>query len=134
MNIVIKEGDSSIKNFIFSSWVKCYIHTVEAELMGIQEATKFMHSFITKKWDEGVKVSYVGDDETDEIYSYVVFDPKEKRIYFGYTKSIYRKDGLFHSLMEHNNLSGYDFCFIFNGAIARNVAAKYNLTYKPLGR
>ena len=134
MNLVIKKGDHTVKNFIFSSWIKCYLGTVEAGLMGNHEATKFMHGFITKKFEEGVSVSYVGDTETDEVYSYVVFDPKEKKILFGYTKQIYRKDGLFNRLMEANKLHEHAFCFIFNGTTTRALAEKYKLTYKPLGR
>lgn len=134
MNLIIKPGDASVKNFIFSSWIKCYLGTVEADLMGKKEATTFMHDFITKSFQGGVSVSYVGDDETDEVYSYVVFDPKEKRILFAYTKSIYRRDGNFNRLMEENKLKNFDFCFIFNGAITRSVAQKYSLTYKPIGR
>jgi hypothetical protein len=93
-----------------------------------------MHDFITKKYSEGVSISYVGDDDTDEVYSYVVFDPKEKVILFAYTKSVYRRDHLFDRLVKEHELSGYDFRFIFNGAITRAVAQKYNMTYKPLGR
>jgi hypothetical protein len=134
MNLVIKEGNASVKNFIFSSWIKCYLGTVEADLMGKPEATRFMHDFITKKFDEGVTVSYLGDDETDEVYSYVVFDPKKKTILFAYTKSIYRKDGFLNRLVEHNNLTEHNFCFVFYGATTRYLAQKYKLTYKPLGR
>lgn len=134
MNLVIKPGNASMKNFVFSSWIKCYLNTVEAGLMGKKEATSFIHDFITKKFNEGVSVSYVGDDETDEVYSYVVFDPKDKALLFAYTKSIYRQDKLFNRLMEDNKLSGFSFCFIFNGAVTRAVAEKYNLTYKPIGR
>lgn len=134
MNLIIKPGNASVKNFIFSSWIKCYLGTVEAELMGKPKATKFMHDFITEKFNEGVSVSYVGDDETDEVYSYVVFDPKEKKILFGYTKSVYRRDGLFNRLITDSKLNDFDFCFIFNGALTRAISQKYNLTYKPLGR
>lgn len=134
MNLVIKEGNPSVKNFIFSSWIKCYLNTVEADLMGKKEATTFMHDFITKSFERGVSVSYVGDTDTDEVYSYVVFDPESRKILFGYTKSIYRRDGNFNRLMEANGLEGFDFCFIFNGALTRAIAAKYNLTYKPIGR
>jgi hypothetical protein len=134
MNLVIKPGNASMKNFVFSSWIKCYLGTVEASLMGKKEATTFMHDFITKKFNEGVSVSYIGDDETDEVYSYIVFEPKEKRILFAYTKNIYRRDGNLNRLMEDNKLRGFDFCFIFNGAVTRGVAEKYNLTYKPIGR
>lgn len=134
MNLVIKPGNDSVKNFIFSSWIKCYLGTVEAELMGKQKATKFMHDFITEKYNKGISVSYVGDDETDEVYSYVVFDPKEKKILFGYTKSVYRREGLFNKLVNDSKLYDFDYCFIFNGALTRSISQKYNLTYKPLGR
>lgn len=134
MELIIKPGDASVKNFIFSSWIKCYLNTVEAELMGKTEATKKMHDFITKKFAEGVSVSYLGDNETDEVYSYVVFEPKERVLLFAYTKSVYRKGGLFNRLAEDAKLDGMDFRFIFNGALTRAIAQKYNLTYKPLGR
>lgn len=132
MELIIKQGDASVKNFIFSSWIKCYLGTVEAHLMEKQKAIKFIHDFITQAFDSGVQVSYVGDDETEEVYSYVVYD--DKRLLFGYTKSVYRGDKLFHRLMTENKLSGKDFCFIFNGGITREIASKYNLTYRPIGR
>jgi hypothetical protein len=134
MNLVIKDGTSAEKNFIFSSWIKCYLRTVEADLWGKQAATAWLHAYITKLFDSGVEVAYVGDDETDEIYSYVVFNRKLRRIYFGYTKSIYRKDKLFDRLMLANNLLGFEFLFIFNGETTRALAQKYQLTYNPLGR
>lgn len=134
MQLVIKPGNASVKNFIFSSWIKCYLGTVEADLMGRKEATAFMHDFITKKYSEGVSVSYIGDDETDEVYSYVVFEPDTKTILFAYTKSIYRRDGNFNRLVEENKLEGFDFKFIFHGATTRAIAQRYNLTYKPIGR
>lgn len=134
MNLVIKKGDLSVKNFIFSSWIKCYLNTVEAELMGKKEATKFMHDFITEKFNEGVSVSYIGDDETDEVYSYMVYEPKTKVLLFAYTKSVYRREKLFNRLAVENKIEGYDFRFIFNGAVTRAISQKYNLTYKPIGR
>lgn len=134
MELVIRDGNQSVRNFILSSWIKCYLNTVEANLMDKKDATTFMHDFITKKLDEGVKVSYIGDDETDEVYSYVVFDPSERVILFAYTKQVYRRNGMFNRLVNEHCLHDYKFNFIFNGGITRGVAQKYNLTYKPLGR
>jgi len=134
MNLIIKDGTDAEKNFVFSSWIKCYMRTVEADLWGKQAATTWLHAYITKLFDGDVEFSYVGDDKGDEIYSYVVFNRKLKRIYFGYTKSVYRKNKLFDRLMLANQLSGFEFIFIFNGESTRSVAHKYQLTYNPLGR
>jgi hypothetical protein len=134
MNLVIKDGTVAEKNFIFSSWIKCYTHTVEADLWGKQTATAWLHEYITKLFNKGIEVSFVGDDSTDEIYSYVVFNRELKRIYFGYTKSVYRRDKLFEKLILANNLLGYEFVFIFNGEATRAIAKKFNLTYNPIGR
>lgn len=134
MKLIIKDGTASEKNFIFSSWIKCYLRTVEADLWGKPAATSWLHKYITRLFDDGVEVSYVGDDETDEVYSYVVFNRKLRRVYFGYTKSRYRKDKLFDRLMLANGLHGFEFLFIFNGETTRALAQKYNLTYNPLGR
>ena len=108
--------------------IKNYLSTVEAELMGKNEAAKYLQDQIVYLLENNVSIKCIGDTDTDEVYSYVVYDLN--KIYFIYTKNIYRKNGLANRLIRECKLEGKQFSLIINSYLAKVLANKYNLTFK----
>lgn len=129
MELIIRDVLKSEHNFVLSSWIKNYLLTLEAELMGRNEAAKYLQEQIQKLLLlESITIKCIGDGETDEIYSYVCFS--DTNIYFIYTKNIYRKSGLAKRLVRECKLSGKNFNLIINPFMTKILVEKFGFKYK----
>jgi hypothetical protein len=106
---------------------------IEAELMGRNEAAKYLQEQILKLFSlNRVTVKCIGDQETDEIYSYAIFN--DTNVFFLYTKNIYRKSGLAKRLINECNLKGKEFNLIINPFMTKILVDKYKFKYKATFR
>ena len=129
MELIVRDLLKEEQNFILSSWIKNYLLGIEAELMGRNEAAKYLQEQILKLFSVNkVKVKCIGDQETDEIYSYVIFS--DTNVHFIYTKNIYRKSGLAKRLIEECDLKGKEFNLIINPFMTKILVDKYKFKYK----
>lgn len=129
MELIVRDLLKEEQNFILSSWIKNYLLGIEAELMGRNEAAKYLQEQILKLFSANkVKVKCIGDQETDEIYSYVIFS--DTNVHFIYTKNIYRKSGLAKRLIEECDLKGKEFNLIINPFMTKILVDKYKFKYK----
>lgn len=133
MELIIRDIQKDEQNFILSSWIKNYLLGIEAELMGRTEAAKYLQEQILNLFSQNkIKVKCIGDGETDEIYSYVIFN--NTNVFFIYTKNIYRKSGLAKRLINECNLAGKEFNLIINPFMTKILVDKYKFKYKATFR